>query len=143
MDTMIVGDVAVDTDLNDGEDTSGAMEGDVDTVSFERVVDEGIGDVETAWILGTDAMGIENVIGTQEDDWITGDTNSNVIEGGEGGDTLIGGGGDGEDTLSYESSDDWVRVTLGDDTDAATDSQGSCFRRYGYRLRKHQGFCLR
>ena len=100
------------------------MEGDVDTVSFERLVDEGIGDVDTAWILGTDAMGIENVIGTQEDDWITGDTNSNVIEGGEGGDTLIGGDGTGEDTLSYESSDDWVRVTLSDGTDAATASRG-------------------
>ena len=49
----------------------------------------------------------------------------NIIEGGEGGDTLEGGAhGMGGDTLSYASSDDWVRVTLNDGTDAADASRG-------------------
>ena len=124
-DTVIVGDVAVDATPDD-DDTSGAMEGDVDTVSFARVVDETIGmDADNPWTLGEDAMGIENVIGTQGDDYITGAAGANVIEGGEGGDTLSGGpdAGDADDTLSYESSDDWVRVTL-NDTGAATASRG-------------------
>ena len=82
--------------------------------------------------IGPDAFGIENVIGTQGDDFIAGDGNDNVIEGGEGADDMDGGGPapvDGAllagrgDTLSYESSDDWVRVTL-NDTDAATTSRG-------------------
>ena len=63
---------------------------------------------------GIDAVGIERVIGSGEDDFITGAANSpEEIEGGDGGDTLIGGDGGG-DTVSYESSDRRVRVDLGD-----------------------------
>ena len=125
MDTMIIGGEAVDNEATTDVNESMEMAGDVDTVSFARLVDETIGNSNTAWTLGTDAMGIENVIGTQGDDYITGDTGANVIEGGEGGDTLDGGtnpAGMG-DTLSYESSDDWVRVTL-NGADAATTSRG-------------------
>ena len=95
----------------------------VDTVSFARLVDDVIGEVGgTAWALGTNALNIENVIGTQGDDNIDGDARANVIEGGEGGDELDGMGG--EDTLSYESSDDWVRITLQAQGTAATASRG-------------------
>ena len=38
-----------------------------------------------------------------------------TIEGGDGGDTLVGGDGPG-DTVSYASSDGGVRVDLGDGT---------------------------
>ena len=70
------------------------MAGDVDTVSFARVEDETIGDgcKLTVGHLVTEAMGIENVIGTQGDDFIGGDANDNVIEGGEGADDMDGGG---------------------------------------------------
>ncbi len=110
-------------------DESMEMEGDVDTVSYARL-EEGItrtlGSDGTGSADATDGtniliMGIENIIGTQGDDTITGDTGANVIEGGEGGDDLDGG--DGIDTLSYESSDDWVRVTL-NGASAATTSRG-------------------
>ena len=112
-----------------------------DTVSFAKLED-GIGATGAAFTLGlTDTEleadsptftlvdGIENVIGTQGDDFITGNGADNVIEGGEGGDTLDGGdpaagvAGTMGDTLSYASSDDWVRVTL-NDTGAATTSRG-------------------
>ena len=48
-------------------------------------------------------------------DTLTGDDDvNNVIEGGDLGDTLVGGSGTG-DTVSYASSDDRVRVELADD----------------------------
>ena len=77
---------------------------------------------------GDGFMGIENVIGSRRGDTITGDGNNNkiwagagydvinaaggddLIEGGDGGDTIDGG--PGEDTLSYERSNDRVRVQL-------------------------------
>ena len=64
---------------------------------------------------------IEHVIGTSGIDMLTGRTGTagapapEIIEGGDGGDTLIGGGGPG-DTVSYASSDDDVRVDLGETT---------------------------
>ena len=74
---------------------------------------------------GVTISNVENIIGSQDDDILTGDaTVANIIEGGEGGDDLDGGIGDG-DTLSYAGSDDWVRVTLGVDAAAeATTSRG-------------------
>ena len=81
----------------------------------------------TADTTGIDAVGIERIIGTDEDDFITGAAASpEEIEGGDGGDTLNGGDGPG-DTVSYESSDRRVRVDLGDGTTAggATGSSNS------------------
>ena len=80
----------------------------------------------TADNTGIDAVGIERVIGTDENDYITGAAGApEEIEGGDGGDTLIGGDGGG-DTVSYESSDRRVRVDLGDgSTDDATGSSNS------------------
>ena len=67
---------------------------------------------------------IENIVGSQYDDDLTGDAQDNVIEGGAGRDELDGGGnpatGAMGDTLSYENSDDWVRVTLVANGDATT-----------------------
>ena len=77
---------------------------------------------------GDGFRGIENVIGSRRGDTITGDDNANkiwggagydvinaaggddFIEGGDGGDTIDGG--PGLDTLSYEQSNDRVRVQL-------------------------------
>ena len=93
----------------DGDDTSIKGGDGTDTVSYARLED-----TPGAITLGAD---IENAVGSQDDDTITGNTMNNVIEGGEGGDAMTGGGG--VDTLSYAGSDDWVRVTLLDA--AATD----------------------
>ena len=118
------------TPANESEE----MEGDVDTLSYARG-EEGIartlGSDGTGAADATDGsnvliMGIENIIGTQGDDTLTGDAGDNIIEGHEGGDTLDGGANPADgmgDTLSYEHSDDWVRVTL-NDTGAATTSRG-------------------
>ncbi len=72
---------------------------------------------------GITISNVENIIGSQGDDELGGSDNvNNVIEGGEGGDTMDGG--TGEDTLSYEGSDDWVRITLNAAGTAATASRG-------------------
>ena len=92
---------------------------DVDTLSFARVQNEDETGI-TATLAGT-ITNIENVVGSDYDDTLTGDDQSNVIEGGAGRDDLDGG--DGIDTLSYENSDDWVRVTLNNSGDA-TASRG-------------------
>ncbi len=60
---------------------------------------------------GTDTLtGIENLIGSQYNDTLTGDANANVIEGGLGNDTLSAGAGD--DTASYAGSAAGVTVSL-------------------------------
>ena len=52
----------------------------------------------------------ENIIGSPQDDTLTGDGNANVIEGGAGKDKL--NGGSGTDTLSYQGSNAGVTVDL-------------------------------
>ena len=122
---MIYADL-MDTVIDGGEDDGGM---DMDTVSFARLVDMAVGTATDAFTLGArdatddsiptgvDAVGIERVIGTDEDDFITGsgtatDPVAEEIEGGDGGDDLDGGEGGG-DTVSYENSDRRVRVDLG------------------------------
>ena len=133
-DRMIYGNRPDDaTTTGDGNDESVEMEGDVDTVSFAKLEDgitrtlgsDGTGAADATDGTNVLIMGIENIIGTQGDDTLTGDGGDNVIEGGEGGDTLDGGAnGTGGDTLSYEGSDDWVRITLNAAGTAATASRG-------------------
>lgn len=61
---------------------------------------------------GNDTLGsIENLVGSQYNDTLTGDGNDNVIEGGLGNDTLVGGGGN--DTASYAGASAGVTVSLG------------------------------
>ena len=125
---MIYADL-MDTLIDGGEDEGGM---DMDTVSFAKLVDKAVGTSADAFTLGAraengtipddvDAVGIERVIGSDEDDYITGsDAASEEIEGGDGGDDLDGGAG-GSDTVSYENSDRRVRVDLGagGDTEAS------------------------
>jgi len=60
---------------------------------------------------GNDTLsGIENLIGSQYNDTLTGDGNDNVIEGGLGNDTLAGGLGN--DTASYAGSAAGVTASL-------------------------------
>ena len=112
MDTVINGfgpeDDAATTDVD--ESMEDAM--DVDTLSYARVSNEDEDRYYCGYLSRATITNIENVVGSDYDDTLTGDEQSNVIEGGAGRDTLVGGDGDGVDTLSYENSDDWVRVTL-------------------------------
>ena len=69
-------------DVIDGGEDEGGM--DMDTVSFAKLVDMAVGTATDAFTLGArdatddsiptgvDAVGIEHVIGTDEDDFITG-----------------------------------------------------------------------
>ena len=140
-DDMIYAEAAANGDgtladgiINGGSNLMGPA--DTDTVSFARMVDAQIGSATNPFTLGTaNVMNIERVIGTDEDDFITGadatGTPGNAdfvpmpeeIEGGDGGDVLVGGDGGG-DTVSYESSDRRVRVDLADGTAAATSASG-------------------
>ena len=128
-DDMIYAD-AMDESIDGG---AGEMGGN-DTVSYARLEDglnrtlgSAVADIEHKGVTinfadeANDASltNIENLTGSQGDDVLVGsDTvdgvgGNNVIEGGEGGDRLEGGtNAMGGDTLSYASSDDWVRVTL-------------------------------
>ena len=65
------------------------------------------GQVRGGHAQGDTLVSIENVIGTGYDDTITGDAAANVIDGGQGHDTLTGGGDD--DTLTGDSG----RVIIG------------------------------
>ena len=130
-DDMIYAD-ADDADIDGDGDPEQMMDGN-DTVSYARLEDGVVRTLNdaggTTEVGGATIVNVENITGSQDDDTLTGNDGDNVIEGGEGGDTLDGGdhvaaaaGGMG-DTLSYASSDDWVRVTL-NDTGPATASRG-------------------
>jgi Ca2+-binding RTX toxin-like protein len=72
---------------------------------------------------GTDTLiSIENVIGSQFNDILVGNTLANELEGGAGNDSLTGGGGDdtlyggdGADTLSGGAGNDWLLGGIGRD----------------------------
>ena len=101
----------------------------------------------TAALAGGTITNIENIVGSEYDDDLTGDAQDNVIEGGAGSDELDGGGNPTAmepmgDTLSYENSDDWVRVTLVAGGEATT-SRGHARGDHRRELRKRHGVCPR
>lgn len=82
---------------------------------------------------GSDTLSsIENVIGSDHDDTITGDSNANVLDGGAGDDILKGGagndtltGGAGTDTADYSSAAGAVTVNLGSGSASNDGDSGS------------------
>ena len=131
---MIYLDLADIADLNkssdadvtapDGGENPAGQPGDMDTLSFEKLVDTAVGTSDNVFQLGDDAMNFERVIGSDEDDFITGANDvAEEIDGHDGGDTLVGGDGGG-DTVSYESSDRRVRVDLGDGSAESASASG-------------------
>ncbi len=75
--------------------------------------------------------GFENIVGTKNDDFLTGDGQANIIAGGTGNDTIKGGvgadtlkGGQGFDTLSYVGSATGVTVDLATNSASGGDAAG-------------------
>ncbi len=109
------------TDAFDGGDGT-------DTVSYDGTaagvgVDLSDAANNTGEAAGDTYASIENVIGTDYADSLTGDEGDNLLMGGAGDDTLSGGsgsdlleGGDGDDTLDGGKSDDWLIGGAGNDT---------------------------
>lgn len=94
-----------------------------DTVSYEHAhsvdVDLWLGKGYQDDSKGDVLSNIENIIGSNFADTLSGDPNNNIIFGGGGNDTLAGkggadtlDGGDGEDTVTYASSTYAVQVNL-------------------------------
>ena len=111
-DAIINGWLAGQVDDVDTVDVNESMESEVDpmtvdTVSYARVKNG------VTKVLGTGITNVENIIGTDEDDDLTGDAGNNVINGLDGADMLDGM--DGSDTVSYENSDRGVTVTVNAD----------------------------
>ena len=98
------------------------MPTDRDTLSYAKFMDQMLEDGTgiTLNLEGnTNVTNINHLIGTEETDSLTGTNDApETIEGGDSGDTLVGGSGLG-DTVSYASSYRGVRVSLGDGTDTA------------------------
>ena len=92
--------------------------------------------------VGDILINIGNIIGSDHNDWLTGNDNDNIIVGEAGNDRIDGGGGDdgflgglgadtidggaGEDTVSYDSSGKGVRVDLSN-TGAQQDFEANSF----------------
>ena len=118
-DTGTISGVAEEDNMRtaDVDETMDAM-GDMDTLSYARnktAVTVVLGDARF--------ISIETLVGTSEDDTLTGaDDYAETIEGGDGADTLSGGSGGG-DTVSYVNSDRRVSIDL--DNSASNDGTGS------------------
>ena len=122
MDTVINGWTgAVDDTATADVDESEENDHDpmaVDTVSYAKMI-TGV----TVTLGAGGITDIENLIGTDENDSLTGDGGNNVINGLDGADALDGGAGN--DTVSYEHSDRRVSVDLsGTDTASGGHAQG-------------------
>jgi Ca2+-binding RTX toxin-like protein len=126
-DNMLIGGASAD--IIDGGDG-------IDTVSYAGKAAVTIDLTLTTAQCGGDAKGdilsnIENVIGSNGNDILTGDAGDNLLAGYTGNDTLNGGagadtldGGVGCDTVSYATSFATVTVDLAAGTAAGGDAQG-------------------
>jgi Ca2+-binding RTX toxin-like protein len=100
-DDMILGGTGADRLTGGrGNDTLDGGSGSADVVDYS--LDAGwhgvsvnltTGSAEDTWGDVDKLVNVENVVGTEFDDWIFGSKSANVITGGAGNDTLTGGGG--------------------------------------------------
>jgi Ca2+-binding RTX toxin-like protein len=132
LNNMLVGNGGADTIAGGvGDDTilggagNDAINGGagVDTASYASAASSVIVNLASGAASGGDGndalTSIENVVGSNFSDSLTGDANNNVLDGGGGNDTFIGGlgddilfGGAGIDTLSYASATGGVAISL-------------------------------
>ena len=125
-DIIVAGD---DDDLLVGAGGADLLSGgkDRDTASYESSKLGVSVDLSTGLGSGGDAQGdklseIENLIGSDQEDFLMGDRNDNVLEGGRGADSIDGGSG--SDTASYKSSDAGVSINLKTMALAGGDAEG-------------------
>ena len=125
-DFLVGGDGADSLIGGDGNDTASfAGSGSAVTVNLQT------GDASGGHSEGDILSGIENLIGSDHDDTLSGDTGSNTLDGGDGNDLLSGGsgsdslvGGAGNDTASYDSSDTGIDVELATGAGSGGDASG-------------------
>ncbi len=125
---VLAGDSGANTFVGgDGSDTLYGGNG-TDTVDYssstnavnvslwqETASDDGFGNTDKLW-------DIENVIGSEYNDVLAGNSGANTFVGGDGKDTLSGG--NGTDTVDYSSSTSGVKVSLWQET-ASNDGFGN------------------
>ena len=92
------------------------------TINLNELNDEGYATAYGGLADGDLLKNIEQLFGSQYDDHLTGDGDTNLLEGNEGNDTLTGGGGSdilygeaGNDTLDGGSGNDTITVGDGND----------------------------
>ncbi len=117
IDRLYGGNLSTDTSLNDTAsyfdvDSGVGVTVDLSVVQDElndiaRVGDDGFGNLDYLY-------GVENIRGTDNIDFITGDGAANDLLGEDGNDTLYGGAGN--DTIDGQAHDDILRGDAGDDT---------------------------
>lgn len=110
-------------DSSAGQDEINGGEG-FDTVSYNG--DATFVSINLGGGYGPDALsGIERVVGTEFNDYITGDEADNYLEGRKGGDVLIGGAG--EDTLEGGEDGDYLYGNVGEDVLGGGDGNDELF----------------
>ena len=133
-DDTVDGGLGNDTLLGSlGADTDGGA-GDSDVVDYtssNAAVTVNLAEGDTNDAFGGHAEGdnldsIENIVESRFGDNLTGDSNENTINGGEGNDRIIGSagndvliGGDGVDAVDYSTAAGSVTAHLGDETASA------------------------
>ena len=123
-DTIINGWLADQVDDTDTANIDESMESQVDPMTVDTVSFARLEDGVTKTLGAGGITNVENIIGTDDVDSLTGEDGvPNVINGLDGADTLSGGTGtDPGDTVSYEDSDKGVTVTV--DADGSTSPRG-------------------
>ena len=116
-DTIINGWLADQVDDTDTADVDESMESQADPMTADTVSYARSKTGVTKELGAGGITNVENIIGTDEDDMLTGEEGvPNVINGLDGADDLDGGTGtDPGDTVSYENSDRGVTVTVNGD----------------------------
>ena len=100
-----------------------------DWVSYANADSEGVvvdletGAVERTYATGDTFSGIENVIGSDYDDVLTGNTGDNILRGEVGDDILYGGSGN--DQLAGGAGSDTYMFNAGDGTDTVAEVSGT------------------
>ena len=116
-----------------GNDAINGGGGDSDIVTFAGAGNAVVVDLESSLASGEgdDTLtNIDDIIGSNFNDFLAGDTGANVIEGGSGNDTLAGGGG--SDELHGGGGNDTLDGGLGDDNLYGDNNNDVLFGDSGY-----------
>ena len=106
--------------------TTQVVSGGVDTASYTSAVSAVVVNLKLGKATGgagnDTLVNIDNLIGSQYNDMLTGDVRANTLSGGDGSDTLYGGdgndnlyGGTGNDALYGDNGNDTLDGGLGND----------------------------